>query len=102
MKTAVRTMLLALLGLTFAAAGCSEVGITGRRQLRLVPDSIINSMSLQQYSQFISENKVSADVVKSDMVTRCGGRIVAAVDEFCRQHMEKNPFAGYQWEFNLV
>ncbi len=102
MKTAVKTMLLATLGLTFAAAGCSEVGITGRSQLTLVPDSIINSMSLQQYSQFISENKVSADAIKSDMVTRCGERIVAAVDEFCRQHMERNPFAGYQWEFNLV
>ncbi len=102
MKMAVRMTLLTLLSLTFAMAGCSEVGITGRSQLTLVPDSVINSMSLQQYSQFISENKVSTDAAKSDMVKRVGARIVKAVDEFCRQHMERDPFAGYQWEFNLV
>jgi predicted Zn-dependent protease len=68
----------------------------------VVPDSIINSLSLQQYSQFISENKVSGDTVKSEMVQRVGERIVKAVDEFCQQHSERNPFAGYQWEFNLV
>ncbi len=102
MKAAMRTTLLALLGLTFAAAGCSEVGITGRRQFTVVPDSVINSLSLQQYSQFLSENRVSGDTVKSEMVQRVGERIVQGVDAFCRQHMERNPFAGYQWEFSLI
>jgi predicted Zn-dependent protease len=95
-------MLLATLGLTFVAAGCSQVGITGRTQFNIMPESIINSLSLQQYSQFISENKLSGDTVKGEMVKRCGERIVKAVDEFCQQHSERNPFAGYQWEFNLV
>lgn len=102
MKTAVRSMLMVLIGLLFLLAGCSEVEITGRRQLNLVPDSIINSLSLQQYSQFISENKVSTDAEKTAMVKRVGARIQVAVDEFCRKHCEKDPFAGYQWEFNLV
>lgn len=101
MKTAVRTMAVAVLGLALAA-GCSQVGITGRSQLDLVPDSIINSMSLQQYNQFISENPVSTDTAQSEMVKRVGRRIVEAVDAFCREHSEPNPFAGYRWEFNLV
>jgi len=102
MRTAVRSMLIVLIGVLFLLAGCSEVEITGRRQLNLVPDSIINSLSLQQYSDFISENKVSTDAEKTAMVKRVGARIQVAVDEFCRTHCEKDPFAGYEWEFNLV
>ncbi len=102
MKKTLRTMVLALLGLVFVVSGCSQVGITGRSQLTLLPDSYINSMSLQQYSQFISASQVRTSTTNGEMVTRCGQRIVAAVDEFCRQHMERNPFSGYQWEFNLV
>ena len=70
--------------------------------MKLVPDSIINSMSLQQYSQFISESKVSSDATKSALVQRVGGRIQKAVDAYCRKHLTEDPFAGYEWEFNLV
>ena len=102
MRMAVRSMLIVLIGWLFLLAGCSEVEITGRRQLNLVPDSIINSLSLQQYSQFISENKVSTDAEKTAMVKRVGARIQQAVDQFCRKHCDKDPFEGYEWEFNLV
>ncbi|MBN1361114.1 MAG: M48 family metallopeptidase [Sedimentisphaerales bacterium] len=102
MKTALRMMVMAVLGLVLAVAGCSQVGITGRSQLTLLPESYINSMSLQQYSQFIGASDVKTGTANGEMVTRCGRRIVGAVDEFCRQHMERNPFAGYEWEFNLV
>ena len=102
MNAAKRAVLILLIGLIFVLAGCGEVGITGRRQLNFMPDSIVNSMSLQQYSQFISENKISSDAQKTDMVKRCGVRIQKAVDEYCRQYCDENPFEGYEWEFNLV
>lgn len=102
MNTAKRTVLILLVALVCLAAGCGEVGITGRRQLNLMPASIINSMSIQQYSTFISENKVSGDVQKNEMVQRCGGRIHKAVDEYCRKYCDEDPFEGYEWEFNLV
>jgi len=102
MRKAVRPVVVALLGLLFLAAGCSEVGITGRRQLNFVPDSIINSMSVQQYSQFITESKLSTDATKTAMVKRVGENIRAAVDQYCKENCDKDPFAGYQWEFNLV
>ena len=91
-----------LIGMVFLAAGCSEVGITGRRQFNFVPESIINSMSVQQYSQYLSENKVIADTQNSEMVKRVGSRIVAAVNEYTRKNMEEDPFEGYEWEVNLV
>ena len=102
MNRAKRWVPMLLVGLIFLSAGCAEVGITGRRQLNLMPDSVINSMSLQQYSTFISENKVSSDAEKTAMVQRCGARIQKAVDEYCQKHCDEDPFEGYEWEFNLV
>jgi predicted Zn-dependent protease len=91
-----------LAGLLLVLAGCTQVPITGRSQLNFVPDSVINSMSLQQYSQYISSNKLSTDAAAAAMVKRVGARIVKAVDEYCQQTSTSNPFAGYQWDFNLV
>jgi len=102
MRRAAGSTIVALTGLLVVLAGCSEIGITGRKQFNLIPDSIINSMSLQQYGQFISENKVSADAQKTAMVKRVGSKIVQAVEEYSQKNLSANPFAGYQWEFNLV
>ncbi len=102
MRKAVKSTIFAWVLLVFTLAGCAEVPITGRSQFNLVPDSIINSMSMQQYSQFISSNKLSGDGTQSAMVKRVGEKIVKAVDAYCEKTGTQNPFAGYQWEFNLV
>lgn len=97
-----RTMVVALAGSILAVAGCAEVGITGRSQLNLVPQTYITSLSAEQYNQFLSESTVVTGTADSEMVRRCGMRIVAAVEEFCQQTSTPNPFAGDQWQFNLV
>ncbi|MEN6575724.1 MAG: M48 family metallopeptidase [Phycisphaerales bacterium] len=102
MKKAANRVVVALLGLSFMLAGCAEVGITGRRQLNFVPDSIINSMSVQQYSTFINESKLSTDAAKTAMVKRVGENIRAAVSRYSQETGSEDPFAGYEWEFNLV
>ncbi|NLH40659.1 MAG: M48 family metallopeptidase [Planctomycetes bacterium] len=102
MRKAANPVVAALLGLVFVLAGCAEVGITGRKQFNFVPDSIINSMSVQQYSTFINESKLSTDAAKTAMVKRVGENIRAAVDRYCKENSDTDPFAGYEWEFNLV
>jgi predicted Zn-dependent protease len=83
-------------------AGCSEVPITGRKQLNFVPTSLVTSMSVQQYGQLISQSKLSTDAQATAMVKRVGQKIVQAVEEFSKTRGGKDPFAGYQWEFNLI
>ena len=92
----------ALAGLLAVLAGCSEVPITGRKQLSFVPASLVTSMSLQQYDQLISQSKLSTDAQATAMVKRVGEKIVQAVGEYSKTHSEKDPFAGYKWEFNLI
>jgi predicted Zn-dependent protease len=93
---------IALAGLLIVLAGCSVVPITGRKQLSFVPASLVTSMSLQQYDQVISQSKLSTDAQATAMVKKVGEKIVQAVAEYAKTHSDKDPFAGYKWEFNLI
>lgn len=70
--------------------------------MSLVPESLVTSMSIQEYQQFLSENKVSGDVKQNEMVARVGTKIVQAVEQYCQKNCDSDPFAGYKWEFNLI
>ena len=98
-----RIVVLACLLMVFLA-GCTDVAITGRKQLNLVPDSIINSMALSEYNAFLKspETKLSADVEKTAMVQRVGVRIADAVEKYMKDNYMSDKIAGYHWEFNTV
>jgi predicted Zn-dependent protease len=93
-------LLLVAVSLCFS---CSRNAITGRSQLTLVSESEVEQMSLTQYSQFLSQNKVvpktSAD---AEMVARVGQRIAAAITQYYQQKGIANNISNYKWEFNLV
>jgi predicted Zn-dependent protease len=101
MKPPSKLLLAALCG-TLLLAGCSQVAITGRTQLNLVPDSLMNSMSYQAYGEFISTQKLSRNPSQTQMVKRVGGRIQKAVERYCAENNLSAKLEGYQWEFNLV
>ena len=88
--------------LVMLVASCSQVALTGRKQLNLIPAPLINSMSFSNYSQFLSENKLSSDVQQSQMVKRVGQRIQRSVEQYCAQNDMSDILAGYQWDFNLI
>ncbi len=88
--------------LSIFAYSCSTVPITGRKQLNMLPESEMLSMSFTQYDQFLKENKVSTDKQKTEMVRRVGGRISAAVEEYFSDHGMKKRIDDFAWEFNLV
>ena len=102
MKHAVKSKLVVLCGLLLLLSGCTEVAITGRKQFNLVPDSMMNSMAFQSYSEFISQSKLSKDFSKTQMVNRVGSRIQKAVEQYCAQNNISDQLQGYQWEFNLI
>jgi predicted Zn-dependent protease len=89
-------------GLLVVLAGCSEVPITGRRQLNFVPTSLVTSMSLEQYDQFISQSKVVTGTPEAALVKTVGAKIVQAVEQYTKTQGIQDPFAGYKWEFNLI
>lgn len=84
--------------------GCSKNAITGRNQLKLIPESQLQEMALTEYKSFLSENKVVSNSGNKDaeMVKRVGSRIATAITKFYTQEGKGDVLKGYNWEFNLV
>ncbi len=86
------------------AVGCSTNSITGRKQLRLLPEADLQSMAKTEYQSFLTQNKIVQTTVSKDaeMVSRVGKRIAAAITTYYTQQGKGDILQGYQWEFNLV
>lgn len=94
--------LLTLLLLTFFFSACSSVPITGRKQLRLIPENEMLSMSFDQYNQFLKEHRESNNSDQVAMVKRVGSKIASAVEEYLRQNNLGSEIKNYQWEYHLI
>jgi predicted Zn-dependent protease len=81
---------------------CATVPVTGRRQLIVVPNSTMLSMSFQQYDEFLKNNKLSNNDVQIQLVRTVGRKIQKAVEQYFSQENMSDALKNYDWEFNLV
>ncbi len=91
-----------LILLTIILSACSSVLITGRKQLILVPDSEILSMSAQSYKEFIDSVPASKDLASTELVKKVGKKISSVVEEYLKSNGHESEITNYAWEFNLV
>ncbi len=98
-----KRILLASLVVPFAIS-CSTNAVTGRKQLKLFPESTLQAEAVSQYQSFLSENKVvsSSNSRDAEMVKRVGGRIANAITTYYKGQANAVDLSGYKWEFNLV
>ncbi|MBS1920940.1 MAG: M48 family metallopeptidase [Bacteroidetes bacterium] len=90
-----------LLFLFFSA--CTRNAVTGRQQFKLLPESQVQAMALQQYTEFLTTNKVvTATNTNAEMVKRVGQRITKAVENYYASKGLSKELEGYKWEYNLV
>lgn len=83
-------------------ASCSVVPITGRKQLKLVPNSQLLTLSFDSYRQVLKENKLSTNQRETNMVKNVGVRVKQAVETFMREQKLQDQLSGFEWEFNLL
>lgn len=81
---------------------CSSVMITGRKQLLLVSDAEVLSMSATAYKEYIDSVPASKSVADTEMVKRVGTNIAKAVEEYMRTHGMEAEVSKLAWEFALV
>lgn len=86
----------------FLMASCATVPLTGRKQLSLVSESEVMSLSLTQYDQFLKSNKLSVNKTETARVKRIGANIAVAVEKYLNDKGLSSYLQGYKWEFNLV
>jgi len=86
---------------TLFIVACSTVPITGRRQLKLLPEDLLIGMSLTAYNQFLQENPVlPPDHPDAMLVDRVGDRIADAVITYITENNIRNRV--FNFEFNTV
>ena len=88
--------------IVFFAISCATNPFTGKQTLALVPNSQIFPMAFQQYSAFLSENKVVNNTADAKMVNDVGHKITAAAERYLRANGYGEYLSDYRWEYNLV
>lgn len=88
---------------TVGVFSCSKVPVTGRRQMNLLPESTLMSMSLENYNKFLKENNtVSATQKDAKLVKKVGSKISHSVETYLKKTGKSKRVKNYKWEFNLV
>lgn len=90
------------LSLSLFLVGCSTVALTGRKQLLLVSDEEVLSLSNQGFSDYMKSAKPSSNTQNSIMVQRVGRRIATAVETYLKSVGRQADIAHFAWEFHLV
>jgi len=83
---------------------CETDPLTGKTTMALVSDRELFAASLQQYNEFLSENKDKLITTGKDaeMVKRLGENIKDAAQRWYASIGEPNYLNDYRWEYNLV
>ena len=90
------------LGIALIFTACSSVPISNRKQLNLLPESQMVSMSLTSYQDFLKQHPPVTGTPEAQMVKNIGAKIQSAVVTYLGQNKMGDRVAGYKWEFNLV
>ncbi len=97
-----KNKLTVLITLGLLVVACARVPMTGRKQLKLLPESELVAMSLTQNSSFLDSSAVVRSGNDHQMVLNAGTRISQAVEGYLRGTRHQKDIENYKWEFNLV
>jgi predicted Zn-dependent protease len=81
---------------------CSAVPITGRKQLKLLPESTVIELALTSYNEFLKDNKLSKDEANTHLIKQVGNNLSSASNRFLRDNGLTDEVSNYKWAFNLV
>jgi len=97
-----RSIPICALMLVLTLVGCSTAPITGRKQVKLISDTVMISESAASYRDVIAEGPLSADRQQTEQIRRVGLRISAAVERYFAEHDQADLINEFHWEFNLI
>ena len=86
----------------FLLISCTRVPVTKRKQLNMLPESGLMSLSLTNYREFLGKH-TTVSSKDADMVKRVGNNMSKAVEAFMKQNKKyAKRIKNFKWEFNLV
>ena len=102
MKRQINKSIFIIVAGLFLLTACAEVPLTHRKGLRLLPNSELISLSLQQYGEILKKSRLSADQNRVGMVRSVGEKIARSAEAFLKESGRGNLLQNYKWEFNLI
>ncbi|PKP13919.1 MAG: peptidase M48 [Bacteroidetes bacterium HGW-Bacteroidetes-3] len=89
--------------LILAISSCKTVPVTGRKQLNLVPNGLITTMSFSAYDSVVKASPTLSQFdARAQMVTRVGAKIQQAVETYMQQNNMGKDLKSFKWEFNTI
>ena len=85
-----------------ALHSCTTTPITGRKQLKIYPESVINSQAEKAYRNFKKKAKLSKDNKTLNDIKNIGKKMEIAISEYFRRERKKDPTSNFNWEYILV
>ncbi len=96
-------VVMCLIALIVLAIACAKVPISNRRQMNLIPEAEMMTMSFQSYQEFLDTNKVlPANDHRTVMVKNIGNKIKGSVEQFLTESNQTKRVEGFVWDFNVV
>ncbi len=81
---------------------CSSTPITERKQLRIYPESALNSQAAAIYEKIKSKEKMSDDTGSLSLIKEIGKKIENSINEYFLKIDTTNPAANFDWEYILI
>jgi len=81
---------------------CSTAPITKRRQLKILPESKLNSQAAAIFEKVKSKEKMSNDKNTLEEIKKIGNNMEIAIEKYFDKSNLPNPTANFQWEYILI
>ena len=86
----------------FVLNSCSNVPITDRKQLRIIPESKLNSQAAQIYEKIKEKEKLIKDGNTINQIKEIGKKMENSISEYFFQSNLNDPTSNFQWEYILI
>ena len=88
--------------LSMGLHACGNAPITDRRQLKIIPESTLNSKAAQIYEKVKEKEKLSEDKKTLDKIIEIGSKIEYSVSEYFNRNNLDDPTKNFDWEYILI
>ncbi len=73
---------------------CGKVPITGRKQIKLLPESMMIIMEKTEYTSFLTTNRPTSGTADAEMVNRVSVKIIDVVTQYFQKKNEMKKLEG--------
>jgi predicted Zn-dependent protease len=86
----------------FVINACSKAPITDRKQLKIIPESKLNSQAAIIYEKVKEKEKMSDDKKTLKQIKDIGRRMEESISEYFSRENIKDPTINFDWEYILI